>query len=221
MILSLFAAIPFLSIKTPTEFKPPLLEETAKVKKVEPVKPKPVTYVVKEGDTLTSISSHFQIDLKRLWSANTTLPNPDLITPGMALNVPNSGDVVADRPFPAAPAIIETTAPSLGSPRLGFSFSFDIAPAGWFPVGQCTQYVWSRRPVGKWGNASEWVYNARRDGVATGNIPRVGAVGQRGNHVVYIEQVAGDRVYLSERNYDYNGSYRERWASASDFVYIY
>ena len=97
------------------------------------------------------------------------------------------------------------------------------APIGYYPVNQCTHYVWSQRPAGAWGNGNLWFDNARRDGWATGLTPQAGAIGvaKSGNHVVLIEKVDGNRVYLSERNYDFRGSYRERWASASDFRYIY
>lgn len=110
-----------------------------------------------------------------------------------------------------------TPQPARSSPNLA------TAPAGWYPVGQCTQYVWSKRPVGRWNNASEWYWQAQRDGWSTGTTPAVGAIGvqKSGNHVVYIEQVDGDRVYISERNYDYKGSYREKWDSASKYNYIY
>jgi surface antigen len=97
------------------------------------------------------------------------------------------------------------------------------APANWFKSNQCTGYVASKRPVGRWNNASEWYWQAQRDGWSTGEIPQSGAIGvaRSGNHVVYVEQVDGNRIYLSERNYDYNGSYRERWANANEFRYIY
>lgn len=97
------------------------------------------------------------------------------------------------------------------------------APAGWYSPGQCTHYVWSQRPVGRWGNASQWYYQAQLDGWSTGVTPQAGAIGvqKRGNHVVLVERVDGDRIYISERNYDYRGSYRERWVSSSDYRYIY
>lgn len=97
------------------------------------------------------------------------------------------------------------------------------APAGWYPVNQCTHYVWTKRPVGRWNNASEWYRQAKRDGWATGTTPQAGAIGvqKSGNHVVYIEAVDGDRVYISERNHDFKGSYREKWEAASKYNYIY
>lgn len=95
------------------------------------------------------------------------------------------------------------------------------APSGWFPAYQCTWYVWTRRAVGQWNDASDWYWQAQRDGWETGTTPRAGAIGWEPGHVVYIESVNGNRVFISERNYDLKGSYRERWANDSEFKYIY
>lgn len=88
---------------------------------------------------------------------------------------------------------------------------------------QCTYHAKNMRPdlPNNLGNAISWVQNAQSQGIPTGTEARVGAIGQQGNHVVYIRKVDGDRVYLSERNWNWNGGYRERWASARDFIYIY
>lgn len=94
-----------------------------------------------------------------------------------------------------------------------------------YPVGQCTHYAKSRRPdlPNSLGDARYWYGALASMGWSVGLTPQAGAIGQSktGNHVVYIEKVEGSQVYLSERNYDYNGSYRERWAPASSFYYIY
>lgn len=95
------------------------------------------------------------------------------------------------------------------------------ASSGWYSPTQCTGYVASRRTVGKWGNASTWPAYARRESYYVGPTPVAGAIGQRGNHVVYIERVEGDRVYISERNYDYKGSYREMYRPINYYTYIY
>lgn len=99
--------------------------------------------------------------------------------------------------------------------------NMDVAPAGWYSPTECTGYVASRRPVGKWHNAITWPSMARAEGYYVGSQPRAGAIGQRGNHVVYVERVRGNLVYISERNYDYRGSYREMWRPISYYTYIY
>jgi surface antigen len=95
------------------------------------------------------------------------------------------------------------------------------APAGWYPYGQCTYWVWSQRNVGNWNNASEWAWQARRDGWTVSSTPIVGAIGQRGNHVVYVESVSGNNVTVSEMNYQGWGVVSRRTVSASYFTYIY
>lgn len=89
---------------------------------------------------------------------------------------------------------------------------------------QCTWYAKSKRPdlPNNLGNANTWVSRARAQGIPTGSTPRVGAIGQRGMHVVYIERVNSDgTVYLSELNYNYRCGFRYRIAPASYFYYIY
>ena len=85
------------------------------------------------------------------------------------------------------------------------------------PIG----YVASRRAVGAWKDAITWPSMARAEGWYVGSTPVAGAIGQRGNHVVYVERVTGDQVYISERNYDYKGSYREMWRPISYYTYIH
>jgi surface antigen len=92
-----------------------------------------------------------------------------------------------------------------------------------YTPGQCTWYAKSRRPdlPNNLGDSINWAHNAARQGFATGSVPKAGAIGQQGMHVVYIESVSGNTVYLSEMNYDFNGGFRYRTANATDFTYIY
>ncbi|MDR3298405.1 MAG: CHAP domain-containing protein [Candidatus Nomurabacteria bacterium] len=81
------------------------------------------------------------------------------------------------------------------------------------------------------GNASQWLSNARNAGIPTSSVPKVGAVGVTSagpyGHVVWVEAVSGNRVYVSQYNYaiaaiDYKkGEYSEMWVSASTYNYIY
>lgn len=95
------------------------------------------------------------------------------------------------------------------------------ASSGWYPKYQCTWYVSTRRAVGQWNDASDWLWQARRDGYTTSSTPIVGAIGWEYGHVVYVEAVDGDRVQISEANYDWNGSIRTIWVEASKYTYIY
>lgn len=179
---------------------------------------KPQTfYTIKEGDTLTSISKLYSVDLRRLWAANTTLTNPDVIEPLQSLRIPENEEVLPEREMPVTMVSANLSSETLRNspPGGGFSNTYDFH--------SCTWHAKEMRPdlPNSLGNAYSWVSRAQALGIPTGYEARAGAVGQQGNHVVYIISMSGDRVYLSERNYDWNGSYRERWALASDFVYIY
>ena len=93
-----------------------------------------------------------------------------------------------------------------------------------YTYGYCTWYVKNRRPSipNGWGNAYEWLGNARSQGFATGSTPRAGAVGTAGNHVVYIERVNSDgTVYISEMNYEGWNIKSYRTTPGSYWTYIY
>ncbi|MBP9827517.1 CHAP domain-containing protein [Candidatus Saccharibacteria bacterium] len=110
----------------------------------------------------------------------------------------------------------KTTAPSTAQ---------QYSPAG-YAYGHCTYYVAKRRPIpSNWGNARDWLRNAKSAGFLTGSNPRVGSIAQtpygRRGHVAYVEKIDGDRVMVSEMNYTAWNRTTTRWASASDFQYIY
>lgn len=90
---------------------------------------------------------------------------------------------------------------------------------------QCTRYAKEKRPdiPNQLGNADKWYQYLKSQGWPVGEEPLVGAIAQtkRGMHVSYVEQVDGDMIYISERNYDYRGSYRERWVPAQSYYFIY
>lgn len=93
-----------------------------------------------------------------------------------------------------------------------------------YAAGNCTWYAKYRRPdlPNNLGNAYSWVSRARAQGRATGSIPRVGAIGQRGNHVVYVEQVnPNNTVSISEMNFTGYGKISHRTLPANSFTYIY
>ena len=75
------------------------------------------------------------------------------------------------------------------------------------------------------GNANQWVGDAQRAGIPTGSTPRVHSVaiwmhGYYG-HAMWVEQVSGDMIYVSQYNYDLHGHYSEMWVNGSQFTYIY
>lgn len=95
------------------------------------------------------------------------------------------------------------------------------ASYGWFPYGQCTYWVSTQRSVGQWNNASDWLWQAKRDGWATGSTPVVGAIAWEYGHVAYVTAVNGDMVTVSEMNYVGWGVQSSRTVHSSTFQYIY
>lgn len=100
-----------------------------------------------------------------------------------------------------------------------------IASANSYSWGQCVWYVATRRAVPMWGNANQWLANARAAGWATGSVPRVGAIAWTGagyaGHVAIVEAVNGNQVTVSDMNYAGVGVVTTRLTSASEWVYIY
>jgi surface antigen len=102
------------------------------------------------------------------------------------------------------------------------STGFENAPQGYYPKGQCTWYVSTRRPVGQWGDASEWKANALADGYTFSATPVPGAIAWRLGHVAYVETVHDNgTVTISEANYDYRGSIRTITIPVSEYQYLY
>ena len=211
MLLELLAVK---EINKPPEIPQPKPTTTIKVEKKKETKPKKIYYTIKKGDTLTKVSKRFKRPLRRVLCANPKLSNPDLIIAGERLNIPHKKDKLKCAKIKLPPTTV-TSKPLVNSG------GFSVAPAGWYPVGQCTHFVWTKRPVGMWGNASDWLYNAQRDGLKTSSVPRAGAIGWTSGHVVYVESVYGDMVTISEANYDYAGSIRTIDMPASTYQYIY
>ena len=75
-----------------------------------------------------------------------------------------------------------------------------------YEAGQCTWFVKNMRPdlPNNLGNATDWLYNAQAQGMATGSIPQVGAVGWKYGHVVFITAVNNDGTVTYS---DMNGRY--------------
>ena len=93
-----------------------------------------------------------------------------------------------------------------------------------YSSGYCTWYAKSKRPdlPNSLGNAQTWFSRAQSLGIPTGTEPKAGAIGQSGNHVVYVETVNTDNtVSISEMNYRGFGVTSTRTVPASSFSYIY
>lgn len=101
-----------------------------------------------------------------------------------------------------------------------------VSYANTYSPGYCTWFVASRRSVPSgWGNARNWLANARASGFGTGSVPQVGAIAWTGvgamGHVGLVTGVNGSQVTITEMNYAGFGVISSRVANASEFSYIY
>ncbi len=207
--------------------------------KSAPKKAEPVTVVVKEGDTLSSIADAHNTTYVRIYNANDNIAIPDVINVDQKIRIPTADEQLPDRyaEFAAAPVVATAPSQAVAAPRAqGTTAPRAAQPAAAAPVyaqntsgnlysyGWCTWYVKSRKPniPNSWGNAYQWLGNAQAGGYATGPTPVAGAIGASGGHVVYVESVSGNNVNISEMAYAGGvGVVHYRTVPASSFYYIY
>lgn len=184
------------------------------VTKVEEKPKEPIKYVVKANDNLTKIATAHQTTVQRLWAKNTDLANPNILTIGQTLLMPENVEILPDRPLPieSPPETIKNVPGTYSGDSSGNSYG----------KCQCTFYAKMMRPdlPNSLGNANSWY--ARYNG-PKGSEPRVGAIGMFTSymHVSYVEAVNGDQVQISEWNYAGPCQKTVRWVPASDMLYIY
>lgn len=193
-----------------------------------PAEKKPIQHIIAEGESLTMIAKKHNSLWMRLFSKNIQITHPDLLTVGDKLIIPLSEEKLPERALPASQPVATavTSASALGSensaPALDGGSA--VSAGNTYYAGYCTWYAKNRRPdlPNSLGNANEWVGKAQTLGLATGSSPRVGAIGQQGMHVVYIESVNGDGfVTISEMNYQGLHVTSSRTVPAGNFAYIY
>lgn len=203
---------------------------------------KPLVYEVDKNDSLSKIAKKHDTTWKRLFDKNEQIENPDLIMVGDKVTIPKPDEVLKDRPLPTpAPAPVQRTearatvkAPTVKKPTVSRTPQAKPAPAptvsrgsstgNLYTAGYCTWYVKNKRPdlPNNLGNAYTWVARASAQGLPTGSTPRVGAVAQRNNHVVYVEAVNGDgTMVISEMNYRNLYERTVRTVNASEWRFIY
>lgn len=168
-----------------------------------------VVVTVQDGDTAQSLADKYHADAQAIVDYNY-LRNPDQLTPGVQLVVPNGKGPDFEKPAPP-PAPIRTTytAPRTANPAYSISTGGPGAGANTgnrFAYGYCTWYVASRIPVPWLGNAWEWFGQAQAYGWPTGQSPRAGGImvtWESGyGHVAVVERVNSDGSWLvSEMNF--------------------
>lgn len=194
---------------------------------VEP--PQPTKHVVVDGETLSAIAAKYQTTWLRIYAKNMQVENPDVVNAGIELVIPLTDEQLAERPLPVVveevPAPVAATAPKkvAAKPQTAATVSRGSVAGNTYTPGNCTWYAKNRRPdlPNNLGNAYTWVSRAAAQGIPTSSTPRVGAVGQAGNHVVYVESVNGDgTVTISEMNRTALYVISTRTVPASYFQYI-
>lgn len=85
---------------------------TTEVKPAEVKKPSEVKVVVKDGDSLSSIAEANGTTWVRLYNANESVANPNVINPGQELRVPSADEQLADRPLPVVQPVAPVASPT-------------------------------------------------------------------------------------------------------------
>lgn len=206
------------SAPLPTQTIPPEPAIVAQVQAVEEKKPEIVEYKVKAGDNLTKIGEENNSSWLRLWQKNTEITDPDLINIGQKLIIPDPKEVLKDRPLPVKIVTTPQRSQEVSSPAKRGSNSGNL-----YTYGYCTWYVKNRRPdlPNNLGNAITWASRAASQGIGTGTKAVPGAVGQKGNHVVYVESVSGGQMTISEMNYEGWNIKSSRTTSTAGWSFIY
>lgn len=184
-------------------------------------------HIVKSGDSLSKVAKHYKTSWQRIYDKNKQVKDPDLLKVGEKIVIPFSGEKLKSRKVPQTPvANSANNTVQINQPVASQSSRYPkgSSTGNTYTYGYCTWYVKERRPdlPNNLGNADTWVARASAQGLPTGSKPRVGAAGQQGMHVVYVEKVFGDgTVLVSEMNFQGWNVVSKRRVAASNFMYIY
>lgn len=194
---------------------------TSNTTETKPEAAKEIVVVVKSGDTLETIASEHKTTYVRLFNANPSITNPDIIDVGDSITIPAEDKVLEDRFSQLAPV---AAAASTSATYTTQQYTSAPVNANSYYVGNgmwCTDYVHSKRPdVAIYGNAGyNWITSAQAAGKSTGSTPQAGAVAVTNGHVAYVEKVNGDGSYVvSEMGWNYKaGNYNERTVQPGAF----
>jgi LysM repeat protein len=95
------------------------------VQHAQPAQPALVIVTVQPGDTLTSIAETNNTTYVRIFDANDSLTDPNVITPGQQLRIPAADEQLPDRMPVVAPAPVAVAAPA--TPRAYVTASYPVA----------------------------------------------------------------------------------------------
>lgn len=203
---------------------------------------KKVVYNVKAGDTLEAIADKYDMTYVRLFNANKSIANPDVIDVDQKITIPAKDAKLPQRfdEYTGSIMLSSVAQPQqyAAQPAYGPAYRVAATPVAvshggssagnTYAWGYCTWYVKNKRPdmPNRLGNGGQWTASAAAMGFATGRTPQPGAVAEQPGHVAYVERVfkKGNVTYvtISEMNYGGGiGQVHTRTVPASNFTYIY
>lgn len=192
---------------------------TSNKAETKPEATKEVVITVKSGDTLEAIATEHKTTYVRLFNANPSITNPDVIDVGDEITIPTEDKELEDRfsqITPVATAVPATYTTQQYTSAPVNSSSYYAGNGMW-----CTDYVHSKRPdVAIYGNAGyNWINSAQAAGKSTGYAPQAGAVAVTDGHVAYVENVNSDGSYtVSEMGWNYQaGNFNKRTVQPGTF----
>jgi len=146
-------------------------------------------HIVKEGETLEEIVKKFEVNLEDVLAFNEMVSQNEIFE-GQVLIIPN--------------------AKLKEPPKIQKERPLFVGSISSYPYCYCTWWVAQKREVPSWGNAKDWLKNAKESGyqVCFGSYcePKVGAIVSLKTrhplgHVAYVEEVKDGKIIISEMNY--------------------
>lgn len=160
-----------------------------------------VSHNIRKSEQASPIQPRRSSSEEKIKPVTTRLQNPAMVTQTV-----DTTPKPAEPPAPVAPA------------------QPPVIPGNPYARGHCTWYAKSKRPdlPNNLGNANTWAIRAKAQGIATGAVPKEGAIAQRGMHVVYVESLNPDgTMNISEMNYIGLGKRSERMVATAGHQFIY
>lgn len=171
-----------------------------------------VIYTVKPGDSTNKIADLYNVSEQRIIAVNDLeLKKPKA---GQKLIIPSGAppvrqDTVSNTVQQPSYNYVSRNGTGFGGKTWHIKTGTPMYPGNSYYFGNCTAYAYDRRhelglPVGRWGHAASWAYNASQQGLRVDGTPSVGAIIQNGGgygHVGVVERVLsnGD-ISISEMN---------------------
>ncbi|MES2876629.1 MAG: LysM peptidoglycan-binding domain-containing protein [Patescibacteria group bacterium] len=200
--------------------------------------PEPVHVTVKPGDNLSNIATAANTTYMRVFNANESITNPDLIFADQKLRIPTEAEELPDRlaqftteqqaqilAAAAAQPALTSNANGSTATAAGTTNAYRGSSAGnTYGYGWCTWHAKNMRPdlPNNLGNGGSWVANAAAQGIATGSAPRAGAIAEIPGHVAYVESTSGGMMTITEYGWNYQqGQFNRRTVPAAGWNFIY